>query len=159
MSDGTDEWMQQGEDPVGGEADHDEFGLVGPTLVVNIASGIQMIAGLLNLLTAGLILSTSTIYTIWMKPAPYLMGIFGVTLLLLGGAFMRARDWAAIASIGLLGMTLLLNLVWNVWALMNRGFYSWAFFALAATMLASLLAPFAVKDAIVASRNRRKLFD
>lgn len=137
----------------------DEFGPVGPTILTNLGGGALMLASLMTVLAGVLIWKTSIIYSTVMKPAPFMMMVFGLLGIFCGGGMIKARDWAAVVGAGLTGLLLLLNLVFNIWAGLNGGFYSWSAIAMVFSMIAAILVPFAVKDCIVASRNRRKLFD
>lgn len=130
--------------------------------MTRIAGGTAMVAAFMTGFTGLMLVLQITsgqmmIWTTWMKPAPWLMLAGGVLVLPFAGGIIKARDWAAVLGLGGVGFLTLLNLVWNVWALMNRGFVAWAFLALLACSVAMLFVPLAVKDCFVASKNRRKL--
>lgn len=137
----------------------DDIGPVGSTVLTRLGGGTMMLAALLTALAGGLIMLTSVIYTPWMKPAPYAMLALGILGMPFAAGIMNARDWAAIGGVFLMAGITLLNLVFNLWAALNRGFYSWAFFALMASLVGAVLVPLAIKDCLVASRNRRKLLE
>ena len=144
-------------------ADADDEGPVGPTLLVALCSGFLLASGLLSFL-AGLLLELGQDwYGIWVV-GPWIMMGFGLLLLPLAGWFGRARDWAAVGS-GLAGLFLLmLHGVWLIrgllgYAVMTWGgwFHAWQLIASVAVLIAAVLLPFGIKDAFVASANRRKL--
>ncbi|MCP4867141.1 MAG: hypothetical protein GY898_00300 [Proteobacteria bacterium] len=137
----------------------DDIGPVGSTLLTRLGGGIMMVAALLTALAGALIMLTSVIYTPWMKPAPYAMLGLGILGMPFAAGIMNARDWAAIGGVFLMGGIALLNLVFNLWAAINRGFYSWSFFAMMASLVGAVLVPLAIKDCLVASKNRRKLLE
>ena len=136
----------------------DEFGPVGPTLLTNLGGGALMLAALMTLLAGGMIWKTGY-YTPVTTPAGASMSFLGLFGLMCGGGMIKARDWAAIVGAGLTGLMLLVNLGFNIWAGLNGGLYSWSAFAMVFTMIAAMLVPFAIKDCLVASRNRRKLLE
>ena len=143
----------------------DEFGLVGPTLMVTIGSGALLLAGLLSFL-AGLLIRIGSPPYGWIAPGPWLMMLAGIAVLPLAGWFGRARDWAAIGSAAVALFLLLLHTVWLALGLvgqfvmtMGSWFHAWQFLAFMSALIAALLLPFGIKDAFVASKNRRKLLE
>lgn len=153
--------LEQTPDPL----DDEDEGPVGPTLLVGLASGALLLSGLLSFL-AGLLLHLGAgLYSFW-TVGPWLMMVLGLLLLPLAGWFGRARDWAALGS-GVLGLLLLvLHGGWLIRGLLGYAvmtwagwFHAWQLLAALSILAAALLLPFAVRDAFVASRNRRKLLE
>lgn len=140
----------------------DEFGLLGPTLMVTIGSGALMLAGLLSFL-AGLLIRLGSIFVGAWSVGPWVMMALGLLIVPLAGWYGRARDWAAVASLALGLFLLVLHGTWLLLGLvgvfLNLGswFHAWQLLATMSALVAALLLPFGVKDAFVASSNRRKL--
>ncbi len=137
--------------------DDDDFGPLHTPVIVTIGAFMLMTAGLFTAAGGLQLLSLTTVYTVWVKPIPYLMALSGVAGMGIGGVLSGGRFWAAMSSIPVALLMMLLGAVWTVWALMAGFFSLLPLFAAFLSFVALLVLPFGVAGAKRVTEARARL--
>jgi len=129
-----------------------------------VVSWVTLIAGatlaVAGLFTAGAGAQLEVFFRLydWIQAVPYVFGLLGCAAMLFGSLLTQGRDWAAFASTVVAVMCVVFGLAWNAYALYVGLVSVLSLISFLLCVLAALLVPLSIPNALAVSAAKRQLY-